>query len=105
MKQSETTVVSPSSVVCKICANKFRFIFNTFKYGAILQNSHRFCRLLQKVKQQLFHFVSFTEQFCMKFHNVQLSYFLNKYCHNIIKSILLVQIQEKNPIKYCFDKY
>ncbi|RNA24735.1 hypothetical protein BpHYR1_026649 [Brachionus plicatilis] len=37
--------------------------------GAILQNLQRFCRLLQKVKQQLFHFVSFTEQFCMKFHN------------------------------------
>ncbi|RNA22267.1 hypothetical protein BpHYR1_037839 [Brachionus plicatilis] len=30
--------------------------------SAILQNLHRFCRLLQKVKQQLFHFVSFTEQ-------------------------------------------
>ncbi|RNA39297.1 hypothetical protein BpHYR1_005082 [Brachionus plicatilis] len=30
--------------------------------GAILQNLHRFCRLPQKVKQQLFHFVSFTEQ-------------------------------------------
>ncbi|RNA21894.1 hypothetical protein BpHYR1_020905 [Brachionus plicatilis] len=37
--------------------------------GAILQNLHRFCRLLQKVKRQLFHFVSFTEQFCMKFHD------------------------------------
>ncbi|RNA03125.1 hypothetical protein BpHYR1_006469 [Brachionus plicatilis] len=30
--------------------------------GAILQNLHRFCRLPQKLKQQLFHFVSFTEQ-------------------------------------------
>ncbi|RNA35743.1 RNA-directed DNA polymerase from mobile element jockey-like [Brachionus plicatilis] len=39
--------------------------------GAILQNLHRFCRLPQKVKKQLFHFVSFTEQFCMKFHNAR----------------------------------
>ncbi|RNA42839.1 hypothetical protein BpHYR1_015009 [Brachionus plicatilis] len=31
----------------------------------------QFCRLLQKVKQQLFHFVSLTEQFCMKFHDVR----------------------------------
>ncbi|RNA15981.1 hypothetical protein BpHYR1_050972 [Brachionus plicatilis] len=37
-------------------------INSTFKLSANLQNSHRFCRLLQKVKQHLFHIVSFTEQ-------------------------------------------
>ncbi|RNA02631.1 hypothetical protein BpHYR1_030107 [Brachionus plicatilis] len=48
--------------------------------GAILQNLHRFCRLPQKVKQQLFHFVSFTEQFCMKFHNAPFGYTGYKVC-------------------------
>ncbi|RNA04345.1 hypothetical protein BpHYR1_025262 [Brachionus plicatilis] len=43
MKQSETTAVSPSAEVCKICANKFRFIFNTFKVRA-MQNFHTISR-------------------------------------------------------------
>ncbi|RNA34267.1 hypothetical protein BpHYR1_022125 [Brachionus plicatilis] len=51
--------------------NKWDFLGKENEKGAILQNLHRFCRLLQKVKQELFHFVSFTEQFCMKFHDAR----------------------------------
>ncbi|RNA25161.1 hypothetical protein BpHYR1_003793 [Brachionus plicatilis] len=53
--------------------NHIKMLFkNIFIAGAILQNLHRFCRLPQKVKQQLFQLVSFTEQFCLKFHNANL---------------------------------
>ncbi|RNA39972.1 hypothetical protein BpHYR1_012437 [Brachionus plicatilis] len=56
---------------------------------------------LQKVKQQLFHFVSFTEQFCMKFHNgaivgfnAKLKLHVMRTHPNIYKSSEVFQIQE-----------
>ncbi|RMZ98762.1 hypothetical protein BpHYR1_043737 [Brachionus plicatilis] len=60
--------------------------------GAILQNLHRFCRFLQKVKQQLFHFVSFTEQFCMKFHNGK-----NSEIRNLLNPIFLSNKPQFSP--------
>ncbi|RMZ96577.1 hypothetical protein BpHYR1_025175 [Brachionus plicatilis] len=88
---------------CQIGKLKFErhreFIYKTsntkIKKGAILQNLHRFCRLPQKVKQQLFQLVSFTEQFCLKFHNASLRSRKNKFFQ---KQLLDMSCQKKNKI-------
>ncbi|RNA36876.1 hypothetical protein BpHYR1_025955 [Brachionus plicatilis] len=84
----ETTFVSPTVEVCKICANQFGFIFNTFKLGEILQT-------FAEGKKTVF---------CMKFHNAPLvnlkknieNSFRNDICSCPVELVLPFQ-QSKIP--------
>ncbi|RNA13654.1 hypothetical protein BpHYR1_042825 [Brachionus plicatilis] len=69
-------------------------------------NLHRFCRLLQKVKQQLFHFVSFTEQFCMKFHDAVVRVIFHcKFVCRLLKPLLIIDCQHVDMMIFHFLSY